>query len=260
MYLNVGNEKTFAYTGSRPLKPELPAVLFIHGAANDHSVWALQSRYFAHHGRNVLAVDLPGHGRSEGTPLASIEAIADWMLEVLDAAGVGKAVLVGHSMGSLAALAAAARYPSRVSAVALLGACAPMPVSDALLKAARANEHRAFDMLNVWGHFSLMGPNPDPGMWMLGGYIRLLERAAPGVLYNDLNACNDYGGGLDAARKLRCPVLVIQARRDLMTPPRNAKELLAALPKVQTVSLDGCGHSMMMEQPERVLDALIGFL
>ncbi|MBI2312608.1 MAG: alpha/beta hydrolase [Betaproteobacteria bacterium] len=260
MYLTVNNHKTFAYTGTRPLKPEQPTAMFVHGAANDHSVWALQSRYFAHHGRNVLAVDLPRHGRSEGTPLGSIAAIADWMPKVLDAAGVEKAALVGHSMGSLAVLEAAARHPSRVSAVALLGASAPMPVTDALLDAAKANDHSAFDMLNIWGHMSPMGPNPNPGLWMLGGYVRLLERSAPGVLYNDLKACNDYLDGVEAARKVQCPVLVIQGRRDLMTPPRNAKELLAALPRAQTVSVDGCGHSMMLEQPDEVLDALIGFL
>ncbi len=89
-----------------------PTIVFVHGAANDHSVWALQSRYFAHHGYNVLAVDLPGHGRSGGEALASIEAIADWLAALLDALGVERAALVGHSMGSLAALDAAARHPS----------------------------------------------------------------------------------------------------------------------------------------------------
>lgn len=260
MYLTVNNQRIFVYTGNRPLRPEQPAVMFIHGAANDHSVWALQSRYFAHHGRNVLAVDLPGHGRSGGKPLASIAGIADWAPKLLDAAGVSQAALAGHSMGALAVLEAAARHPSRVRAIALLGVSVPMPVADALLDAAKTNDHVALDMLNTWGHGSPAAANPNPGAWMPGDYLRLLERAAPGVLYNDLMACNDYADGLESAGKVRCPVLVIQARHDLMTPLRNAKDLLAALPEVRCAILDDCGHCMTTEQPKRVLDALTGFL
>ena len=107
-------------------------------------MWALQSRYFAHHGFNVLAVDLPGHGRSAGRPLASVEAIADWLPRVLDAAGVATAAVVGHSMGSLAALACAARHGDRVARVALLGPAVPMLVSDALLAAGFVAGYRGY--------------------------------------------------------------------------------------------------------------------
>ena len=129
---DVNGTECYAYTGSRPLDAAQPTVVFVHGAANDHSVWALQSRYFAHHGFNVLAVDLPGHGRSGGAALAAVEAIADWIARLLDAAGVAQAALVGHSLGSLATLACAARHPDRVTKIALLGPAAPMLVSDEL--------------------------------------------------------------------------------------------------------------------------------
>src|SRR2546423_14658764 len=79
MRCDVGGHSVYAYTGSRRFDPALPTVVFVHGAAHDHSVWALQSRYFAHHRRNVLAVDLPGHGRSGSDPLASVGAIAEWL-------------------------------------------------------------------------------------------------------------------------------------------------------------------------------------
>src|SRR5213595_1348800 len=121
MRCDVGGQSVYAYTGSRRFDPTLPTVVFVHGAAHDHSVWALQSRYFAHHGRNVLAVDLPGHGRSGGEALPSVEAIGDWIIDLLDAAGVKAAALVGHSMGSLAVLAAAGRHPARVTRLSLLG-------------------------------------------------------------------------------------------------------------------------------------------
>ena len=130
MYLNVDDDKTYVYTANKAFDAAKPTVVFIHGAANDHSVWTLQSRYFAYHGWNALAVDLPGHGKSTGKPLASIPAAAAWITRVLDAAGAGKAALVGHSMGSLIALETAARHPDRVLRLALVGSAAPMPVSE----------------------------------------------------------------------------------------------------------------------------------
>jgi len=262
MQLTVAGHPTYAYTGNRPLEPAQPTVVFVHGAANDHSVWALQSRYFAHHGRNVLAVDLPAHGRSAGEPLGSVDAIADWLAALLDAAGVDRAALVGHSLGSLAALAAAARHADRVGAIALLGPAVPMTVSDALLAAARAGDHLAYELINGWS-FSAgkqLGGNPVPGIWMTGNALRLTERTPPGVLHADLAACNDYAGGLDAAAAVRCPALLIVGARDLMAPPRNTDALVAALPDKKVVTLPGCGHALMAEQPDAVLDALRRFL
>ena len=146
----VHGHPAYAYTGGKPFNAALPTAVFIHGAQNDHSVWVLQTRYFAHHGFSVLAVDLPGHGRSEGVPLESVEALSDLLLALLDAAGVSKAILIGHSMGSLIALEAAARAPEKTLAVALVGMAYPMKVSPALLDAARDREQDVIDMVNIW--------------------------------------------------------------------------------------------------------------
>jgi pimeloyl-ACP methyl ester carboxylesterase len=262
MQLTVAGQPTYAYTGTRKLLPAQPTVVFVHGAANDHSVWALQSRYFAWHGHNVLAVDLPAHGRSAGEPLVGVEAIADWLIALLDAAGVGQASLVGHSMGSLATLAAAARHPDRVGRIALVGPAVPMAVSDALLDAAKAGDHLAFELINGWS-FSTgkqLGGNRMPGVWMTGNSLRLIERTRPGVLHTDLAACNEYAGGLDAAAAVRCPALLILGARDLMAPPRNAEALVATLRDKRVVMLPDCGHALMAEQPDAVLDALRAFL
>lgn len=262
MYFTVDGHETYAYTGARALVPAQPTVAFVHGAAHDHSVWALQSRYFAHHGFNALALDLPGHGKSAGLPLASVEAMADWLAAALAAAQVAQAALVGHSMGALACLEAAARHGGRVRQLALLGPSVPMPVSEVLLDAARADDHVAFELINGWSHSTprQLGGNQVPGMWMTGSAMRLMERSAPGALHVDLTACNAYAGGLDAARAVRCPALVIMGERDLMAPARNADALLAALPDVRKVVLRGAGHALMAEQPDAVLDALRGFL
>ncbi len=262
MRCTVQGHETYAYTGSRALVPDQPTLMFVHGAGNDHSVWALQSRYFAHHGWNVLAVDLPGHGRSGGSALATVEEIGEWLVQVQDAVGVRQASLVGHSLGALAVLACAAAHPDRVTKFALLGPAVPMPVSDALLAAAKADDHVAFELINGWSHSTArqLGGNRVPGLWMTGAAMRLMERTPPGVLYTDLAACHAYADGLVAARAVRCPALLLLGQRDIMAPPKGTQALQEALARKKVVMLPGSGHAMMAEQPDAVLDALRAFL
>lgn len=262
MRLQVAGEAVYAYTGTRAFDASRHTVIFVHGAANDHGVFALQSRYFAWHGMNVLAVDLPAHGRSGGGALPSVEALADWLRGVMDAAGVREASVVGHSLGALASLESAARYPDRFRRLALLGPAVPMTVSDDLLAAAARNDHVAYELINGWSFSAAgqLGGNQAPGMWMLGNTMRLLERSRSGVLSADLLACHQYGNGLAAGEAVRCPALMVTGARDLMAPPRNAQGLIAALADVQTVSLAETGHAMMAERPGEVLDALRNFL
>src|ERR1700726_3731231 len=151
MQLSVNGTDIFAATGGRTFDTSERAIVFLHGAGFDHTTWALHSRWFAHHGYGVLAPDLPGHGRSAGAPLPAIADMADWTAGLLDAAGVAKARLVGHSMGSLIALETAARHPAKVSALGLIGTAATMTVGPDLLNAAEANDHGAIDMVAIWG-------------------------------------------------------------------------------------------------------------
>ena len=259
MKLNIDGHGAFVYTGGRPFVPGQPTIAFVHGGGLDHSVWILQSRYFAHHGYNVLAVDLPGHGRSGGAPLRGIPAMADWCARVLDAAEVADAAVVGHSMGSLVALEFGARHPDRAWLLGLIGISTPMPVTERLLGAARDNDHAAFDMVNIWGHdlSAQIGGNQAPGMWMTGGAIRLLERSGPGVLFNDLDACNRYAHGPESAAKVRCHTHLLIGDRDIMASPVNARTLRATLASLRVTELPRCGHMLMAERPGEVLDALI---
>ena len=263
-YLVQGN-KAYCYTGGKATNPAQPTAVFIHGAQNDHSVWGLQTRYFAHHGYNVLAVDLPGHGRSAGPALISIEAISAWLLALLDAAGVERAFLIGHSMGSLAALETAGAAPSRVSKLALVGTAYPMRVSDALLGAARDDEAHAIDMVNIWSH-STMSPKPSspgPGFNVMEGSRRLMQRiAARGpehLFHTDFSVCNSYAGGEAAAARVTCPTLLLLGQRDMMTPPKGARMVREAILHARSIEIAGAGHSLMAEQPDAVLDALYGF-
>ena len=262
MLIDVDGHRAYAYTGGRPLDPARPVVAFLHGAQNDHSVWALQSRWLAHHGWSVLAFDLPGHGRSDGPPLADVPAMAAWLLRALAAAGVARAALVGHSMGSLIALEAAGQAPEVVSALALVGTAFPMKVSDVLLAAARDDEPEAFAMINQWSHAKLVHRpgTPGPGFSTFVQNLRLMERQASGVLSIDFLACDAYAGGAERARALRCPVLFALGERDVMTPPKAARELIAAIPTAEVVQFAGCGHAIQAEAPDELRDALAAFL
>ncbi|MPZ09472.1 MAG: alpha/beta fold hydrolase [Kiloniellaceae bacterium] len=259
MALTVSGQRVHAGTGGRAFATELPLVVFLHGAGLDHTVWVLPARYFAHRGRAVLAPDLPGHGRSEGAALTSIAAQADWVAQLLDEVGAEKAALVGHSMGALVALEAAARHPGRVGALALLGAAPKMPVHPELLAAAEANDHAAFDLMTSWsyGPAGQLGGARVPGAWLMGGGERLLERVRPGVLAADLAACNAYDGGLEAAAKVACPTVVIMGAEDRMTPARAGAKLAAAIAGANAIVIPACGHMMLAEKPDETLDALL---
>ncbi|MBI3451737.1 MAG: alpha/beta hydrolase [Rhodospirillales bacterium] len=262
MELKIDGKRVFAATGGRPFKVELPSVVFVHGAGMDHTVWTLQTRWFAHHGRNVLAVDLPGHGRSEGPALTSIESLADWIIRFLDAGEVKKAALIGHSMGGLIALEAAARAPARVWALGLLGVSGRMAVHPDLLKAATTNDHAAIDLVASWGfgrRAHLGGARP-PGIWMMGSGVRLLEHGSAGMLGIDLAACDAYAGAPAAAAKLSCPTLVIVGESDRMTSLAAAQDLTGKIAGAQLVAVAGAGHMTMVEAPDRTLDALAGIV
>jgi pimeloyl-ACP methyl ester carboxylesterase len=262
MELTVDGRKVFATTGGRDFDPANPVIVFIHGASGTHNVWMLQTRYFAWHGYSVLALDMPGHGRSEGPMIDNIAGMADWVIAVLDAAGVEKAVLAGHSMGALVSLDAAARYPDRVARLALLGCAFPMRVNDDLLAAAKANDHIALDLTNSWGYgrAAQLGGHRVPGLWMMRGGLRIFEHSGKGVLFNDMNACNAYDDGTERAAAVACPTRFILGGKDMMTPVRAAKGLAEKIGNADVVVLPGIGHMMMEEAPDETLDALKDFV
>lgn len=266
MELTVNGARTYCYTGGKPFDPAKPTVVFLHGVLNDHSVWILQTRWFAHHGWNVLAPDLPGHCKSEGEPPKSVGEAADFVLALLDAAHVRGAALVGHSFGALTALETAARAPERITHLALVGVAFPMKVSPALLENSQQAPMKAIDMVNVFSH-SLMAPPPSalgPGTWLYGGSRALMKRVLASnprvnVFHRGFVACDSYAGGDEAMAQVVCPTLFLLGRNDAMTPPKAAQSLQQKARDGRTVVVDG-GHQMMTEAPDAVLFALRDFL
>lgn len=260
----------YAYTGGKDIDPTRPTLVFIHGVLNDHSVWILQSRYLAHHGFNVLAVDLPGHARSGGPAPATVEEAATFVAQLLDAAGIPKAGLVGHSWGSLIALQAAANLKERVTHLALVGTAFPMRVSPALIEASQSDPMKALNMVNVFSRATLSAPPSalGPGTWVYGASLALGRRvlasnSSVNIFHRGFVACDSYNNGLAAMAELTCPVLFVLGQNDQMTPPRAAQSLIDQAKqsgkKHQVVTVP-MGHHQMNEAPEETLRALKNFL
>ena len=270
MELTVNGHRTYCYTGGKAFDAARPTVVFIHGVLNDHSVWILQSRWLANHGWNVLALDLPGHCRSGGEAPSTVESAADFVAALLDAAGVKRAALVGHSWGSLIALEAAARLKDRVSHLVLIGTAFPMKVSPALLDTSLTNPMKALEMINVFSR-STLAPPPSalgPGTWVYGASMALGRRvlasnATVNVFHRGFKACDSYANGEAAIAALTCPVLFVLGAQDQMTPPKAAQTLVNKAresgKRVQVVSLP-VGHHQMNETPDATLFAIRDFL
>ncbi|HYL33919.1 MAG TPA: alpha/beta hydrolase [Stellaceae bacterium] len=258
MEFAVGGQQIFAGTGGRVFDTNLPTVVLLHGAGMNHTIWALQARALAHHGRNVLAMDFPGHGGSAGPALETIEALTDWLLRALQTLNVARFRLAGHSMGSLVALEAASRAGAACEAVALLGFVPEMRVHPDLLGAARSGAHLASELIVAWGFDlkNLTGGNPAPGMFLPDAALRLIEHTPAASLAADLAACDRYAGAAAAAGGVHCPVLLLSGVQDRMTPAAKADGFSRHFSQGHSVVLPGCGHMLMIEQPVAVLDSL----
>ena len=245
-------------TGGRSLDGAEPAAVLVHGAGGDRTVWQLQTRWIAHHGYRAAALDLPGHGGSDGPTLESIEEMGQWLAIAIDALGLAPAHLVGHSMGTFVVLEAAAQRPETARSLVLLGTAGAMPVHPALQAAADADDPVAGRLITSWGIGSRAhtGGHAMPGMWLIGGNTSLLDRAQPGVLASDLAACHAYDGAEAAAARVQCPVTLVLGREDKMTPNKRAAGMIDAFGDARTVVLDRVGHFLQVESPIPVRRAI----
>lgn len=268
MQLQVLGHPTFCHTGDQALAPGRPTVVLLHGVLNAHRVWLRQARELAALGWNVLAPDLPGHLGSAGEPPASVEAAADFVLALLDAAGVAQAALVGHSFGSLMALEAAARAPDRVSHLVLVGTASPMRVSPALLAASLDQPQEAIEKVARYSHAKEVvqaalqarpqSPTPVDDTRALMQAVLARHPRQP-LFHIGFQACDQYRGGEAAMDRVVCPTLFISGRQDVMTPAEAAAPLQDRARQGRSVVIEG-GHTLMADNPEGLLAALRAFL
>lgn len=255
MNIVVDNYKVNIRTGGYDVnKNKKPTLLLIHGAGMDGTVWQMQTRYLSNKGINALAVDLPGHGASEGSPLKSISEMSNWVIKLLDILSIDSVVIAGHSMGSLIAIETAKNDKNKVQNIILMGTASIMPVHPDLITAAKNNLSIAANLITDWslGKTQHIGNNPSPGSWMIGSSIQLIMNSSKGVLAQDLIACNEYLDAPNSAKDINQEVLIISGKEDKMTPAKKAKELSNIFKKSRMVVIEDAGHMMMMEQPIKV--------
>ena len=258
MELQVNGIRTYASTGGKEFDSSLPTVLFIHGSGMDHRAWALQTRWFAFHGYSVLAPDFPGHSLSDGEAIASIEDMGIWLGDFLNAAGVEKAHVVGHSQGFLSALELANNHPEKVLSMTGVGTAAAIPVNPALIETAEVAPAKAADMMLQWGFgpAAQYGISAVPGMQPIAIGRQIMSNNPLAV---DLKACANYDAGAGIAEKLDVPSCLILAGKDKMTPLKMGKLLGTAL-KAQITVLPEYGHMLPVEAPKQSLLALRNFI
>ena len=264
MYITIDSDQYYAYTGTHTLRDDLETIVFVHGASMDHSVWSHQSRYFAYHGYNVVALDLPGHRFSGGQLLSRVEDMSAWLLKILDQCPGTGIHLVGHSMGSLVCVETTANFDPSSSkpllSLSMVGFSYPMSVTPQLMDAAQNSPSQAYSMMTQWSHTSKIGGEPVPGFWSPGMQMSMMENSADGSIYANLQACDNYKGGETAFEKVQCPILFISGRLDKMAPAKLAKQVSDSKDNANIVMIPNCGHSVMSESPDGVLDNLKVFI
>ncbi len=257
--LEVNGQRVSVHEYGTPSASASP-LLLIHGAGHDHGVWNEVAAGLAEAGEQVFAPDLPAHGGSAGTPLAGIEAMADWVLALADALHLETFRIGGHSMGSLVALATAAAAPQCVQGLYLIGTSAPMPVSPFLLEAAHAEPERAWALINKFSFAPAEVLGEARRLALAADNLARMQQQGGQTLGADLAACNAWQAGLAAAGRIRCPTLLVCGELDRMTPAEGAQPLLAALQAgacpAHLVVLARCGHAMMQEAPDALIQAL----
>lgn len=252
MYFDVKGKKVFASTGGKPFDNSLPVVIFLSGSGLDHTFWGLHSRFFAFRNYAVLALDTPGHTNSEGPPVKSIEGIADWLNDVVDALDIDNISLVAHSQGCLVALEYASRYPEKLRSVSFIASGLATPVNPALIDNAMHNPDAAIAMMNSWG----FGPaghlhqGPIPGNSMVAGGMKLMGRNVPTELATDLKACDAYKNGKAAAALVAGPIQVILAGQDRMAPRQAGMQLVEYLNDPEVHIIPQSGHMVPLEAPD----------
>ena len=249
-------------TGGKPLDSATKTVLFLHGSGQSHLGFALQTRYFASEGYNVLAPDFPGHYLSGGTPLNRIEDMADWLAGLMAELGIEKATVAGHSQGCLVALAMARLYPGHVEKLVLIAGALSIPVNDQLLDSAKNNQSAAIKMMTSWGHGQAahLFDHAVPGQAHLGYGTAQMKANHQDALHADLSACQAFDGGLEAANSVSVPALVVLAKKDKMTPLKRGREMAQSIAGAQLVELEQSGHMIPSEAPEILNRHLVSFL
>jgi pimeloyl-ACP methyl ester carboxylesterase len=231
-------------TGGMDIDKKKSTILLMHGSGLTHIVWSLHEQFYASQGFNVLSVDLPGHGNSEGPSLKSIEKISDWIKSLMLKINIEKIIIVGHSQGGLVGIDFASRYPELIEKIVLVANSYKMPVNQDLIDLAEAGDEKAVLLMMKWGYEgskAFIGGNPVKKIVNSARDIRE-------VLAVDLNACNNYKNGENAIKKINCPTLCIFGDLDKMVPVKVGLKMSEQITNSETKIISDCGHMIIFEK------------
>ena len=234
----------FVSTGGIDFDKEKPSILLMHGSGLTHIVWSLHEQFYASQGFNVLSVDLPGHGNSEGPSLESIEKISNWVKSLINVLGIKKIIIIGHSQGSLIGIDFASRYPDLISSLVLVAGTYKMPVNQDLIDYAEAGDEKAVLLMMKWGYEgskAFIGGNPVKKIINSSRDIRE-------ILAVDLNACNNYKDGKESLKKINCPTLCIFGDLDKMVPLKVGHKMASMIKNSEKKVINNCGHMIIFEK------------
>jgi len=223
---------------------EKPTILLMHGSGLTHIVWSLHEQFYTTQGYNVLSVDLPGHGNSEGPSLKSIEEISDWIKSLMNVFDIKKLIIIGHSQGSLVGIDFAARYPDLINSLVLVAGSYKMPVNQDLINYAEAGDEKAVLLMMKWGYEgskAFIGGNPVKKIINSSREIRE-------VLAVDLNACNNYKSGKESLEKINCSTLCIFGNLDKMVPLEVGSKMSSMIKNAEKKIIKNCGHMIIFEK------------
>ena len=234
----------FVSTGGMDFDKEKPSILLMHGSGLTHIVWSLHEQFYASQGFNILSVDLPGHGNSEGPSLKSIEEISDWVKSLMNVLDIKKIIIIGHSQGCLVGIDFASRYPNLINDLVLVAGSYKMPVNQDLIDYAEAGDEKAILLMMKWGYEgskAFIGGNPVKKIINSSREIRE-------VLAVDLNACKNYKSGKESLEKINCPTLCIFGDLDKMVPLEVGNKMASMIKNSEKKVINNCGHMIIFEK------------
>ena len=256
MIFQIENKNVHASDAGQGIKNEKDTIVFLHGSGLSHIVWSLTEQFFSNKNFNVLSIDLPGHGNSDGPCLENIEKISDWMEKVFIELNLKKVILVGHSQGCLEILEYAHKYKSRIKKIVFIGGSYRMPVNQDLIDLAKNGDKDAVKLMMKWGFKDskkFIGGNPVEK-------IIQSPRDISEILATDLIACNNYSNGLDAAKSIDCPTMLVFGSDDKMLNLEVGKKFANLIKDSSIHIISDCGHMIMIEKAFEMREKILEFL
>jgi len=256
LIIEVENTKIFSSDVGQSFDENKQTVILLHGSGQSHVVWSLTDQYLTDLGYNVFAIDMPGHGNSEGKSLKTIEDLAEWLEKLINKIGIRDLILLGHSQGCLVALEYIYKYPKNVKKVIFVAGSYEIPVNKSLIDLALAGDVESLNLMMKWGYgYSKQFIGGNPLQKILNSPREIRE-----VLAIDLIACNNYKNGINALKKIMCPSLFIFGELDKMIKLEKGKEFSKLVTDSKTHIIKDCGHMVILENPFEMREKIADFL